>query len=252
MIAILSPAKSLDFDTPAAFDFHTSPPFGDETAYLAKKLGKMSQKKIGDLMHLSDNLAALNYNRYKNWNFDDDEGKKQAMYAFTGDVYRGFDIAQLNQQDMEYAQEHIRILSGIYGILRPMDFIQPYRLEMGTKWEITKKNKNLYAYWGNKISKRLNEEMQEPNILVNLASNEYFKAVDKAAFDGRIINITFKENKEGKYKIVAIFAKLARGAFARFMVQNRVQDVESLKLFKEDGYAFHDSLSSENELVFTR
>ena len=178
MIAILSPAKSLDFETNAKYNFHSEAVFADETAYLAKKLSNMSKKKIADLMHVSENLADLNYNRYKNWNFDTNEGKKQAIYAFTGDVYRGLDVDQFDKADIEYAQNHLRILSGIYGLLKPMDLMQPYRLEMGTKWQITKKNKNLYAFWGDKITEQLNQSLHgyTPKVLVNLASNEYYKA----------------------------------------------------------------------------
>lgn len=256
MIAILSPAKTLDFDTPSPYDIKTRPAFASEANYLAKKLGRLSKKKLSKLMSLSDNLTELNYQRYKNWNHqeDDDEGKKQAIYAFNGDVYRGFDVEQLNKADIEYAQNHVRILSGLYGLLRPMDLMQPYRLEMGTRWEITKKNSNVYKYWGSAITEQLNAELKHltPKYLINLASNEYFKAVKTDRFDGDIIDITFKDEKNGKLKVIAFYAKVARGAFARFMVQSRANTLDDLKQFNEDGYAFHENLSSEKELVFTR
>ena len=255
MIAIVSPAKSLDFESKPTYDFSTKPVFSEEANYLAKKLESLSKKKLKSLMSISDNLTELNYQRYKNWNFNGSTtNKKQAIYAFTGDVYRGFDVDQLNKADVEYAQNHFRILSGMYGVLKPMDLMQPYRLEMGTKWQITKAKSNLYDYWGKKITEQLNEDLKgfTPKVLVNLASNEYFKAVQPEHFDGDIVDIAFKDEKNGEYKIIAIYAKVARGAFARFMIKSRASSIDDLKLFKEDGYAFDANLSSEKELVFTR
>lgn len=255
MIAILSPAKTLDFDSPAPYQIKDTPVFAEEANYLAKKLGKMSKKKLSKLMSLSDNLTDLNYQRYKNWMFNGStDNKKQAIYAFNGDVYTGFDVEQLNKADIEYAQNHVRILSGLYGLLKPMDLMQPYRLEMGTRWEITKKNSNLYNYWGNKITRQLNEDLHgiTPKYLINLASNEYFKAIQPDVFDGDIIDITFKDNKNGQLKVIAFYAKKARGAFARFMVQERTNSLDDLKHFSDMDYAYDHNLSSESELVFTR
>ena len=255
MIAVLSPAKTLDFESPAKYDIKQNPVFAEEANYLANKLGKMSKAKLSKLMHLSDNLTDLNYQRYKNWeNNGSAANTKQAIYAFNGDVYTGFDVEQLTKADIEYAQNHIRILSGLYGVLKPMDLMQPYRLEMGTRWEITKKNNNLYTYWGNKITHQLNEDLKgiTPKLLINLASNEYFKAVNPKQFNGDVIDIVFKDEKNGKLKVIAFFAKKARGAFARFMVQERTSTVNDLKFFNEMDYAYDDQLSSAKELVFTR
>ncbi len=254
MIAILSPAKSLNFQDPSPYTLSTTPIFIKESTQLAKKLSKLSQKKISSMMKLSDSLAHLNYERYHHWNFEETSVGKQALFAFTGDVYRGLDAQCLSQKEIEFSQNHLRILSGLYGLLRPMDLIQAYRLEMGTKWDITPKIHNLYEFWGDKITKQLNNELedQSADVLVNLASNEYFKAINIKKLKGQLLNITFKENKDGEYKIIGIYAKLARGRFARFMIQNKINDIDSLKLFDEEGYQYHESLSSANEFVFTR
>lgn len=255
MLAVLSPAKSLDFETPTPYDLATQPVFQEEADYLINKLQKLSKKKISNLMSISDNLSELNYQRYKEWNSKENKKiSKPAIYAFTGDVYQGFDVATMNKADVEYAQNHIRILSGLYGLLKPLDTIQPYRLEMGTKLNITKAKTNLYKYWDKQITHQLNEDLNgfTPKVLVNLASNEYFKAVQPKHFDGEVIDCAFKDYKDGKLKLISFFAKKARGMMAAYMVKERIQSIEGLKGFNYDGYGFDPKLSSEKELVFTR
>lgn len=254
MILILSPAKSLDFESPVPFSLKSEPRFIQESNYLAKKLSQLSKKKLNDLMHVSKTLIDLNYSRYKDWDSSNQQRKKQAVFAFNGEVYRGLSIADFTEKEIQYAQKHLRILSGIYGVLEPMDLIQPYRLEMGSKFQVTSKQNNLYKYWDNKIGNSLLEELsshKEP-VLVNLASKEYFKAINEKSYSGKIIHITFKENKNGEYKVIGTFSKLARGQFSRFFVKNKLSTIESLKNFQENDYRYHEALSSEQEFVFTR
>lgn len=228
--------------------------FKKETENLANKLGKMSAKKIEALMHISKDLAELNYNRYQGFNLTNHvtDTNKQAAAIFTGEVFRGLDFNSLNNSAQQKAQEQLRILSGLYGILKPFDLIHPYRLEMGTKWTVTPKTKNLYQFWGSKIADFLNEEMSEDDVLVNLASNEYFKAIDKKALKPRVITPHFKENKNGTYKAIMTFAKNARGKMTRFIIENNIQDVEQIKAFDVDGYLFNQEQSTATDWVFTR
>jgi cytoplasmic iron level regulating protein YaaA (DUF328/UPF0246 family) len=253
---VISPAKSLDFSRTFEKPYTTKACFLDEADYLIKKLQKMSAKKIGELMHLSTDLADLNYNRYQNWVRPEEESEVAipALFAFTGEVYRGIDVETLNSTEIQAAQNQLRILSGLYGMLKPLDLMYPYRLEMGTKLNVTPKTTNLYQYWGTKIAQKLNEELAtETNpVLVNLASNEYFKAVDLKTLKAKVITPVFKEFKNGKFSIVMMYAKHARGAMARYIIQQNIQDVEALKTYTVDGYSFDVNQSTENEWVFTR
>lgn len=256
MKIVISPAKSLQHDLSFHTEETTVPSFLKETNQLVKKMRKLSVSQLKDLMHLSPALAALNYERYKNWESPEapSDLNMPCVYAFTGEVYKGLDAASLSTGQIKYAQEHLRILSGLYGILKPLDLMYPYRLEMGTKWQITPETKNLYAFWGKKLAEYLNKEMklEGEDTLVNLASTEYFKAIDKKALKATVITPVFKELKDGNYKVIMIFAKHARGAMARYIIENEITDRDQLKLFNTGGYQFDVRQSTENEWVFTR
>lgn len=254
MKILLSPAKSIDTNitTPnATFSF---PVFHKEAKLLAQKLAKLSKKKIVALMDVSEAIASLNVERYQNFQLTTTptEQNQAAAFIFTGEVYRGLDIKSLPETHWESAQKNIRILSGLYGILKPFDLIYPYRLEMGTSWQITPKTKNLYSFWGEKVAKQLGSEMDKNEVIINLASNEYFKVLPKKNIKQQIITPVFKEFKGDKYNTVMIYAKHARGAMARYIVENQINDPERLKRYDVDGYRFQENLSSENEWVFTR
>jgi len=253
MIAIISPAKRLDFEKKVNFN-QSEVRFQKETKSLIEVLRKKSEKEVQSLMSLSDRLANMNLERYQQFQTDDIPNyAKQALFAFQGDVYQGMQTDSFDHKDVEYAQNHLRMLSGLYGILRPLDKIQPYRLEMSTKLTVNG-DESLYSFWGDKIAKELQKDLQAQgdDILLNLASNEYFKAVDTKAMDIRLIDVDFKEVKAGKYKTVAIYAKRARGMMAHFMIKNKISNPEHLQGFDYDGYAFNDHFSEENKLVFTR
>lgn len=254
MKIVVSPAKSLDFERSIETPKPTVAPFIEEADYLANKLGKLSSKKLGELMKLSTQLADLNYERYQNWvapkELSDDS--KPALTVFTGEVFKGIDATTFSQKDFENAQKQLRILSGLYGVLRPLDLMYPYRLEMGTKWNVTPKTKNLYQYWGTKIADYLNAEMEEDEVLVNLASNEYFKSVDTKVLKAKVITPVFKELKGDKYKVIMMYAKHARGAMARDIIQSQYKDVNDLKGYNVDGYSYNEGLSTEDEWVFVR
>ena len=254
MKILLSPAKSIHQDKSYEKLYSSEIAFKNETNSLAKKLQKLSVKKMEKLMHISSELAQLNVQRYADWNDEIRENSASfpAIYGFNGEVYKGFDADSLSEKQRLYAQEHVRILSGLYGILKPHDMIAPYRLEMGTKWDITPKTKNLYQFWGKKLSNYLNTELTEKEVIINLASTEYFKAIDLKVLKVKVITPVFKEFKNGDYKIVMMYAKHARGAMARFIVDNELENPEDLKLFSKDGYGFDANLSSETEWVFTR
>jgi len=254
MIITLSPAKSLDFESQSPLETKSEPRFINESDYLANKLGKLSKNKLNEMMHLSNDLIDLNYSRYKEWDSSNKSRQKQAIFAFKGEVYRGLSANEFDKKDGSFAQNHVRILSGIYGVLKPMDMIQPYRLEMGSRFQVSSKQKNLYQYWGNQISESLQQELKnhkEPT-LINLASKEYFKAVNEKTYSGKIIHITFKENKNGQYKVIGTYSKLARGQFTRFFIKNRIEKIEALKNFEDNNYRYHEALSSDSEFVFTR
>lgn len=254
MIAILSPAKSLDFEK--QFNIRdTKTRFKEETNHLIEVLKSKSEEEVQELMSISDKLAQLNVERYDNFKKRTPKYAKQAILAFQGDVYQGLAAESFSHEEHDYAQQHLRILSGLYGLLRPLDLIQPYRLEMGTKLE-TDKGNNLYDFWGDKITKELKKDLksQGDNILINLASNEYFKSVNKKDLkkDFQIIDIEFKDFKNGKYKIISFFAKKARGLMSRYIVKNQIKKVEDLKGFDLDGYSFDESESTKNKLAFKR
>lgn len=256
MIILLSPAKKLDYDSTLATDVHTLPELMEQSELLINKLKKFSAKKISKMMDLSPALSDLNFERYQDWNTDFSmKNARQALLAFKGDVYMGMQVEKYNQKDFDYAQEHMRILSGLHGLLRPLDLIRPYRLEMGTKWAVTPKKNNLYKFWGTKIAESLNETMEKQNdhTILNLASGEYYKAVDKKALKAdKIINVNFKDLKNGQYKAVFLWVKQARGLMASYIIRNRITDVEGLKGFSEANYYFSPEESTETDLVFHR
>uniref|UniRef100_UPI00404850DC peroxide stress protein YaaA n=1 Tax=Algoriphagus sp. TaxID=1872435 RepID=UPI00404850DC len=250
MLIVISPAKTLDYSNPE-YSSHTQPDFPTEVKNLVGVLKKKSASQISKLMHLSDSLAVLNEERYKTFSETfNPENSKQAVLAFKGEVYAKMEADHFSPEDLDFAQQHLRILSGLYGLLKPLDLIQPYRLEMGTQLQ-TKKGNNLYQYWGTKISKALNE-LGEERPLVNLASQEYFKAVDQKTLKMPVITIHFKEYKEGKYQVIGFFAKQARGMMARYAILNRITDPEQLKVFREEGYEFSAPLSTAQDWVFVR
>jgi len=254
MLIFLSPAKSLDYTTPPQVATHTRPAFLKQSETLIKQLRKLSPADIANLMDLSDPLALLNFNRYADWKLPfTPENAKQAVLAFDGDVYDGLAAKTLSAADLDFAQQHVRILSGLYGILRPLDLMQPYRLEMGTKFA-NKGGKDLYAFWGERLLDAINAEleaMQRP-VAVNLASEEYFKAAVGRKFKGQLIQLVFEDWKSGKYKIISFYAKRARGLMTRYAVLNRLDEPEGLKDFDYDGYAFAPSVSDDRRWVFRR
>lgn len=253
MKVLLSPAKAIDITKSLNTDSFSAPVFMDEAASLIKKLSKFSSKKIGGMMHLSKELSDLNHQRYQEWENNSEKNEKNAPVsaAFNGEVYRGLDAPSMTKEQLIIAQDKVRILSGVYGVLKPMDIIYPYRLEMGTKWAVTPAKSNLYKFWGTKIAKSLNEE-NESGVTINLASTEYFKAVDKKTLKGRVITPTFKEFKNGDYKVIMVFAKRARGSMARYIVNHNISNPEDIKMFDTDGYSFNANMSTEDDWVFTR
>lgn len=255
MIHILSPAKSLDFDSDLKMTESSKPIFLDQSKTLIKKLNSLSKKKVKDLMNLSQQLTQLNVERYQNWEgkVELSETSRQAIFAFTGDVYQGLDAKTLKVGDLNYAQNHLYILSGLYGLLKPLDSIEAYRLEMGTSLKV-KRNNNLYEFWGDKITEVLNQEIekQESSMILNLASNEYFKVINKKKLKAKIVSPEFKDSKNGEYKIISFFAKKARGMMSRFVIQNKIEQIEDLQGFDLGGYRFNEALSSTYKPVFTR
>jgi len=254
MLTLLSPAKKLNFDPATTQLTATAPLLIKDTAELAKVAKTQSAGDLKRLMHISDNLATLNAQRFKAFNLKGQSNSaKSAGLAFDGDVYWGLEAKSLTDQDLSYAQDHLRILSGLYGVLRPLDAIQPYRLEMGTKLA-TKRGKSLYEFWGSTIAETLNADMSDhtDQAIMNLASNEYFKAVDKKTISAPVINAKFLEEKEGKIRPVQYYTKFARGLMARWIIQNRVDRIEGLKEFNLGDYKYDKTASSEAVLVFSR
>lgn len=256
MIIVLSPAKSLDYDTPPHVDKHTLPDFIDDSTELVSQLRQLTPQQISTLMRISDPLARLNFTRYGDWspNKFTLAHAKQAMLAFNGDVYEGFDAKSLSAGDLDYAQRHVRVLSGLYGVLRPLDLMQPYRLEMGTKFANTR-GKDLYAFWGDKITAALNAQLKNTRgarVLVNCASDEYFRSVKPKLLDAPVITPVFEDWKNGRYKIISFYAKRARGLFARYAVLNRIDDPAQLTAFDSDGYRFDADASNDSTYVFRR
>lgn len=254
MITIISPAKTQDFSAQDITKEFTEPSFLKESERLVKELKKKSAKKICELMDVSENIAALNYNRFQNFStpFTPDNAK-QALLSFKGDVYTDIDIDNYSTKEFDFAQNHLRILSGLYGLLKPLDLIQPYRLEMKIKLK-NPRGKDLYEFWGDRITKAINEDLKKNKdaVLVNLASNEYFKAVKPKKINTDIITPIFKDNSNGQYKIIAFYAKRARGMMANFIIKNGIKNPEALKTFQEAGYEYSEPLSNEKEWVFIR
>jgi len=252
MKLVISPAKSLNYDSKLPTGFSSESCFLNEAKELNTLLKKKSPKALSELMHISPKLGALNYERNQNWSLPfSSENARQAIYAFDGDVYRGLDAYTISEEKLDVLQNTVRIISGLYGLLKPLDLIQPYRLEMGTKFPVGK-NKNLYEFWRKKITTALNDELYEDELLVNLASQEYFKAIDVKALKAPLIHVDFKEFKNGQFKTIAIFSKRARGLMTRHIVETNAKSIGDLKTFNAERYAFDANLSTENKLVFTR
>lgn len=254
MLITLSPSKGQDFDAPPLSKKYSKPADLKDSELLVKELKKIKSAELQSLMDVSENIAKLNVGRFKSFKTPfTTKNAKAALFAFKGDVYGGIDIEHFTEDDFEYAQNHLRILSGLYGYLRPLDLIQPYRLEMKTKLA-NPRGDNLYQFWGERITQSLNKDIkkQEQPVLVNLASNEYFKSVKPKLLEGRILNITFKETKDGKTRIVAIFAKRARGMMADYIIRNRIEKPEDIKRFKQGGYRFNKALSDDKQWTFER
>ena len=254
MLFLLSPAKALDYDTPAGAVPHTQPLFVQQAAELIAVMREKSPQEIATLMKLSDALSSLNAARYEAWSPQfTAQNAKQAALAFNGDVYEGLNAKTLNTTQFAWAQAHVCILSGLYGVLRPLDWMQPYRLEMGTKLA-TRKGKNLYQFWGPQIADYLNQRAAADvsPVIVNLASEEYFKAVDRKALKARVVTCVFEEFRDDKYKIISFMAKRARGLMVRYAVENQVTVIDRLKDFDAEGYGFDASASGLDRLVFRR
>ena len=252
MKLVLSPAKSLDFESELPIQEHTEAQFLKQSERLNKLLKKKSAKSLSKLMSISDALGQLNYDRNQAWELPFTlENSRPAVYAFDGDVYKGLDAYTIPKDKIEKLQNTVRILSGLYGLLKPTDLIQPYRLEMGTKMPVGTK-KNLYEFWKKDITKALNEELEDDELFLNLASNEYFKAVDKKDLKVPVITANFKDFKNGEYKIISFFAKEARGLMARYVIDTNANTIDDLKGFNYEGYNFSEPMSKENDLVFIR
>ncbi|MCK4674581.1 MAG: peroxide stress protein YaaA [Gammaproteobacteria bacterium] len=254
MLITLSPSKGQDFETASLSKKYSKPVDLKDSALLIKELKKINSKQLQELMAVSENIARLNVERYKSFTTPfTAKNAKQAIFAFKGDVYSGLDLEKFTEDDYAYAQDHLRILSGLYGCLRPLDLIQPYRLEMKTRLK-SDRGENLYQFWGDHITKSLNKELkkQKEPVLVNLASNEYFKSVKPRLLEGDLLNINFKETKNGKTRVVAIFAKRARGLMADYLIRNKVEKAEDIKKFKLAGYKFNKALSDDMQWTFER
>lgn len=254
MLMVISPAKTLDYDSAPATTRYTLPEHLDHSRELIEQLRDFSPAQIAELMHLSDKLAGLNAARFGSWSDTfTPHNAKQALLAFKGDVYTGLNADDFNEDDFDFAQQHLRMLSGLYGLLRPLDLMQPYRLEMGTKLA-NARGKDLYAFWGEHISGWINDALQAQgdDVLLNLASNEYFGAVKPKALNARIINTEFRDLKNGDYKIISFYAKKARGLMARYVIKEKLQDPAGLKDFNLDGYYYAQQKSDANNLVFLR
>jgi len=254
MLMLLSPAKSLDYETPPVIDRHTLPQFVDESAALIEVIKPYTPAQIASLMDLSDSLSQLNVARYAAWRPKfTAKNSKQAVLAFNGDVYEGLDASSLTAEQLDWAQGHLAILSGLYGLLRPLDWMQPYRLEMGTRLT-NPRGKDLYAWWGDSLAEHLNAVLkkQGSDLIVNLASQEYFKAVKRKALKARVVDCVFEDHKAGVYKVISFHAKRARGLMARHIIVNQIESEAGLKDFDAEGYAFDAKASEPQRLVFRR
>ena len=254
MLALISPAKTLDYESALPTDLHTLPRLLEHSQQLIDVSRKLSATDIANLMSVSEKIAKLNVDRFHDWQSDFNfSNARQALFAFKGDVYTGLDAYNLNDQKLEYAQKHLRMLSGLYGLLRPLDLMMPYRLEMGTKLH-NSRGHNLYEFWGDKITNLINDDLEQANseLLVNIASDEYYKSVNERKLKAEIIKPVFLDQKNGKYKVISFYAKKARGLMARYMIENQLSKVEDLKSFNVDGYYFDAKSSLQGELVFKR
>jgi len=254
MIVVISPAKTLNFDIHPQTEIFSQPDFTSEAAGLIEVLRKYSPPRLQKLMGINSNLAQINASRFMDWNLPfGPENAKQAILVFKGEVYNGLKAETLSESDLVYSQDHLRILSGLYGALRPLDLMQPYRLEMGTKLKV-KGKEDLYQFWGSKLTGHINAliESASQKYLINLASNEYFKTLNPKTLKAEIISPTFKDYKNGTYKFITVYGKKARGMMVRFIIKNRIEEVEKLKLFDDDGYYYNHQLSEGNNWVFTR
>jgi len=253
MLIVISPAKKLDTETPAPLSDYTQPRLLSHSRELVDILRELDSFALAELMKLSMKLADLNMHRYQAWQPPFTlENAKQAIFMFRGDTYVGLDADTLDKDDLRFAQQHLRILSGLYGLLRPLDLIQPYRLEMGTKLA-NPRGANLYAFWNDHLTEALNQDAtHSPEVLINLASNEYFKAIDPKRFHGDIITPVFKEARAGGYRTIGLFAKRARGMMARYIIRHRIDEPEQLQAFTEAGYRFAPAMSTRNRWVFVR
>lgn len=254
MLALISPAKKLDFESETTMSAHSQPHFLEQAGKLATTARRLSRAKLARTMNLSKSLAELNYQRFQDFNPPFDLGNaKQAALVFNGDTYVGLQAPTFNEKDFEFAQDHLRIISGLYGLLRPLDLIQPYRLEMGARFSPPRK-KDLYDFWSTSLAEAVEKDLDGhmDKSVINLASNEYFKAIDKKRLNGNLITPAFKEVKDGETRMIGLFAKQARGMMARYMVQNRIEEPEDLKAFNLGGYKYQKSLSTGNQWVFTR
>jgi cytoplasmic iron level regulating protein YaaA (DUF328/UPF0246 family) len=252
MKIVISPAKSLNYEKMVPVTTHTEPQFLKQAATIQNTLKKKKPKQLSELMDISEKLAELNWQRNQDWHVPfTTENARQAVYAFDGDVYTGLDVYTLPEAKVSVLQDKLRILSGLYGLLKPLDLMQAYRLEMGTAMPVGK-NKNLYEFWKKTITKTLNDELQKDELFLNLASNEYFSAVDAKALKVPVITPEFKDYKDGKLKMISFFAKKARGLMVRYIIDTNAETIDDLKGFNYEGYAFDANLSKGNTLVFTR
>ncbi len=253
MLMVISPAKTLDYESPLATETHTQPEFLDHACELIDQLKELEPHQVSNLMSISEKLGQLNAERFQTWHtpFSLDNAR-QAALAFKGDVYTGLAAETFSEDDFAFAQKHLRMLSGLYGLLRPLDLMQPYRLEMGTKFE-NSRGKDLYAFWGNILTDELNRLLAaDDGVLVNLASNEYFKSIKKKALDARLVTPQFKDWKNGQYKMISFYAKKARGLMCRFAIENRITQADDLKGFNLEGYYFSEEQSEGDNWVFLR
>ena len=253
LVTIISPAKKLDYSPVEKNLNSTIPSLLKHSNELIKDLKSLNPQEVSSLMSLSDKLGALNYERFQEWKTPfTKSNSKQAILAFKGDVYQGLDAESLSETELIWAQKHVRILSGLYGILKPMDLMQPYRLEMGTKFA-TKRGQNLYDFWNSIITEELNKNFSSDNTnLLNLASNEYFKSINVSELKANVISPVFMDKKNGKYKIISFFAKKARGLMTRYVIKNRIEDITDIQNFEEGGYFFNEEMSKDNKPVFCR
>lgn len=253
MLMVISPAKTLDFESPLATRTYTQPAFLDEACRLVDQLKTLEPHQLSNLMSISEKLGQLNAERFRRWQAPfTPENARQAILAFKGDVYTGLNAESFAEEDFSFAQKHLRILSGLYGVLRPLDLMQPYRLEMGTRFE-NDRGKDLYAFWGGQITDALNEELTaDEGVLVNLASNEYFKSVQKKKLNARLVTPQFKDWKNGQYKMISFYAKKARGLMCRYAIENRITQADDLKGFDLEGYRFSIEDSTHDNWTFLR